>query len=61
MRILELHTGLFPDERTVRAALACLEPQHPVARIDLSRPLAGDEAWDAVLAAILASDRIVTI
>ncbi len=60
MNILALHTGLFPDADAVGAALAALEGAHEVARMDLTRPGMGDGAWDAVLAAILVADLIIT-
>lgn len=59
MTIVELHTGLFPDARTVAAALAELRPRHDVARVDVSPANLGDEAWDRALGAILASDLVV--
>ena len=59
MTIVELHTGLFPDARTVAAALAALRPRHGIARIDVSPRELGDEAWDRALGAILASDLVV--
>lgn len=60
MNILALRTGLFPDADTVDAALAALKGAHEVAWMDATRPEMGDGAWDAVLAAILAADLIIT-
>lgn len=60
MKILELDTGLFPDARTVVAALRRLEPAHSVVSIDLRRRDMEDEAWDRVIAAILDSDLTIS-
>ena len=61
MKILELHSGLFPDAQTVSAALRQMEPAHRVDAIDLRRRDMEDEAWDRVIAAILDSDLTITI
>ena len=61
MKIVAIHTGLFPDAMAVAAALTRIEPTHPVVRIDLTRPNMGEEEWDAAVAAILASDLAVTL
>ena len=60
MKILELHTGLFPDARTVAAALQRLEGERGVVCVDVSRPDMEEAEWDGVLAAILAADLIIT-
>lgn len=62
MVVLELRTGLFPDRETVRAALAALlARQGTVMRsIDLAAQQAPGD-WDAVVAAIRAADRVVTV
>lgn len=60
MKILELHTGLFPDAGTIAAALHTLAGAQRIERIDVSRAEMGDEAWDRVVCAILASDLVVT-
>lgn len=60
MNILQLHTGLFPDGDTVAAALACLQQDQAVARIDISRPGMEEADWDGVVAALLAADLIIT-
>lgn len=59
MKILELRAGLFPDAETIAAALCRLEGRHGIARVDVSQPDLGDEAWDRALAAILDSDLVV--
>jgi hypothetical protein len=56
MKIIQLDTGLFPDAQTVIAALRRMEPAHSVEHIDLRRQGVEEEAWDRVVAAILASD-----
>jgi hypothetical protein len=60
LKILELHTGLFPDAQTVVAALRRLEPAHRVDSIDVSRRDLKDEDWDRAIAAILGSDLTIT-
>jgi hypothetical protein len=60
MRILQLHTGLFPDADTIVEALAGLASGDAVERIDISRPEMGEEDWDRVVEAVLASDRVIT-
>ena len=60
MKILELHTGLFPDAQTVVAALRRLESAHRVDSIDLRRRDMKDEDWDRIVAAILGSDLTIT-
>lgn len=61
MKIVAIHTGLFPDASRVADALSRIEPAHPVVRIDLTRPDMGEGDWDAALVAILASDLAVTL
>jgi len=61
MKILELNFGLFPDARTVIAALRRMEPTHSVESIDVRRQDMGDEAWDCVIDAILDSDLTISI
>lgn len=60
MRILALHSGLFPDQETVSAALRRMPAAHEVRWLVAPSRDSGDEAWDEVLRAILASDLIVT-
>lgn len=60
MKILALHTGLFPDRQTLDAALAEMAAGADVRRLDLPPPEADDGAWDAVLTEVLAADMIVT-
>ncbi len=60
MKILALHTGLFPDRQTLDAALAEMAAGDPVRRLDLPPPEADEKAWDAVLTEVLAADMIVT-
>lgn len=60
MKLLVLRTGLFPDADAIDAALAAPHGAHEVARADATRPDMGDGAWDAVLAAILAADLIIS-
>jgi hypothetical protein len=59
MRILELRAGFLPEAQPLSAALRELEPAHALERIDVSGQGLEEEAWDRVLAAILASDLIV--
>ena len=63
MKILELNTGLFPDARTVSAALRQMEPVHHVESIDLAaclrRPDLEDGTWDrATLDRFLAAPQV---
>jgi hypothetical protein len=60
MKIVELDTGLFPDAQTVIAALRRMEAAHSVEHIDLRCQKLEDEAWDRVVAAVLASDLTIT-
>lgn len=64
MKILELETGLFPDARTVSAALRQMDPAHRVESIDLAdclrRRSLDDEAWERAIDAILGSDLTIT-
>lgn len=60
MNVVQLDTGLFPDAQTVVAALRRMEPAHRVEHIDLRGQDVEDEAWDRVVAAILASDLTIT-
>ena len=65
MKIVELHTGLFPDAQTVSAALRQAETTHRVESIDLAEHLRRQEAqtefWDRAIAAILESDLTITL
>lgn len=61
MKILELNTGLFPDAQTVTAALRQMVSTHRVDTMDLRRRDLGEEDWDRVVEAILASDLTITL
>jgi len=63
MKILQLNSGLFPDDVKVRSALDVLERgEHTVSRIDTARiEVDDDAAWDTVVQEILAADKVVTI
>ena len=61
MNILQLNTGLFPDAQTVQAALRQMTGTHVVSVVDISRRDMQQGDWDAVLQAILAADRVVSI
>ncbi len=60
MRILVLDIGLFPDHETVSAALATTEG-HDIATMPVSDREMPEADWDAIAAAILAADRIITL
>jgi hypothetical protein len=60
MHIVQLDTGLFPDAQTVIAALRRMEAAHSVEHIDLRCQKLEGEAWDRVVAAVLASDLTIT-
>ncbi len=60
MRIAVLEAGLFPDAGTLDAALARLEEDHAVVRLEAVRQGMDEEDWDRLLEAILASDLVVT-
>ncbi len=60
--ILELNTGLFPDAGTVVDAIATCEGRDQVIRLDVRSSQPDDtESWEAVAAAILSADLIVTL
>jgi hypothetical protein len=61
MNIVQLNTGLFPDAQTVIAALRQMAPTHRVEIVDIRRLDLQESDWDAVIRAILAADRIVSI
>ncbi|MCL4747210.1 MAG: hypothetical protein KJZ83_17595 [Burkholderiaceae bacterium] len=65
MKIVELHTGLFPDAQTVVAALRQAETTHRVESIDLAAYLRRQEPeaefWDRAIASILESDLAITL
>ncbi len=65
MKIVELHTGLFPDAQTVSAALREAETTHHVESIDLAAYLRRQETesgfWDRAITAILESDLTITL
>jgi len=60
--ILELNTGLFPDAKTVAKAIRAREGHDRVNRLDV-RGLQQDdtESWNAVAAAILSADLVVSV
>lgn len=59
MKMLILHTDLFPDADGVRAALdAAFADQE---RLDLRRPDMEAADWDRVLERILVAGRIITL
>jgi hypothetical protein len=61
-RIVELKTGLFPDAKTVAAALAANTADVEIVRIDVTGLGAEDEeAWKTAAEAILAADLTVTL
>ncbi len=60
MKILALHTGLFPDRQTLDAGVRELEADNDVQRIDLPSNNEDAAAWDDTLTAILAADMILT-
>ena len=63
MNILQLDTGLFPDARTVDAALRLTTPAHRVEVVELGprrRREMRDDDWDGVLSAILAADLVIS-
>ncbi len=63
MQILTLETGLFPDQDTLKAAIAELERQdHSVVRLVLDGLAADDEAgWDRVVQEIMKAGKVITI
>ncbi|MBT3361960.1 MAG: hypothetical protein HN403_20240 [Rhodospirillales bacterium] len=63
MKILQLDSGLFPDQEAVRVAVLAIENgEHTVSRIAAAEISADDDAaWDAVVQKILAADKVVTV
>ena len=63
MNILQLDSGLFPDQETVRVAVLILENgEHTISRLNAAQiPADDDEAWDVVVQEILAADKVVTV
>ena len=60
MKIVVIHTGLFPAAATLDVALARMQEAHPFVQLDLRRTDLRDEDWDSALAAILAADLVVS-
>lgn len=60
MNIVQLDTGLFPDARTVIAALRQMTSTHRVDVIDMQRRDMQGSDWDGVIAAILAADMVIS-
>ncbi|HJO73424.1 MAG: hypothetical protein QF450_05395 [Rhodospirillales bacterium] len=60
MKILALHSGLFPDRETVEAGLVELAAGNDLDRIDLAAGDMVEADWDRALAEILQADLIVT-
>ncbi|MEO1765925.1 hypothetical protein [Thiobacter aerophilum] len=59
MRIVALKTDLFPDARTVAAALATLAGEVTV--LDLTRLEHEEADWLRIVDALLAAERIITL
>lgn len=60
--ILELKTGLFPDDATVEKSIATRDGQDQVVRLDMSGLKPDDTGnWDAVATAIASADLVVTV
>lgn len=59
--VLVLNTGLFPDARTVSAALRQLAETHRVETMDIRHRDGDDATWDRVVAAIVAADLVVSV
>ncbi len=60
MRLLLLHTGLFPDRETVMAAVERKEGAETAERFDIADVEADDAVWDEIVGAILRADRVIT-
>jgi len=57
-----LNTGLFPDAATVEKSIATRQGLDQVIRLNVSSLQPDDtESWEAVAAAILGADLIVTL
>ncbi len=63
MKILQLESGLFPDEGPLRDSVRVLKRGgHAISRIDVGRLAADDDAaWDAVVKEAMTADKIVTV
>ncbi|MEE2698678.1 MAG: hypothetical protein VX923_03170 [Pseudomonadota bacterium] len=63
MRILQIESGLFPDEETIHKAIERLnEGEHDLSQIDISALKVEDNtAWDLVVKEILMADLVVTV
>ena len=63
MRILQIESGLFPDEETIQKAIERLnEGEHDLSQIDISALKVEDNtAWDLVVKEILMADLVVTV
>lgn len=62
MRIVELDTGLFPDAPRVAEAVATLDGEQEITRLD-ARDLDPKDstAWEEIATAVLGADLIVTL
>ncbi len=63
MKILQIESGLFPDEGPLREAIGVLKRGgSALSRIDAGHLAADDDAaWDRVVQEALAADKIVTV
>ena len=63
MRILQIESGIFPDEETIRKAIERLnEGEYDLSQIDISALKVEDNtAWDLVVKEILMADLVVTV
>ncbi len=63
MKILQLESGLFPDEGTLREAIGILKRGgNDISRIDICQLAADDDAvWDTVVQEAMTADKIVTV
>ena len=59
--IVVLETRLFPDRDTLESAVESLQPGARVERFDLAPERMERGQWDAVVRAILAADKIITV
>ena len=59
--IVVLETRLFPDRETLQGAVDSLRPGARIERFDLAPERMDRGQWDAVVRAILAADKIITV
>ncbi len=63
MNILQVESGLFPDEEYIRMAVKKLdEGDHDLSHVDVRTiDLEDDKAWDTVVKKILLAKMVITI